>query len=484
MTATAFAFGPFRLDPQRKHLFRDGEPVAIPARHVDLLSALVSQAGRILTKDQLVDAAWGDVSVTDNSIEKAIGSLRRLIGPEVIETQPRRGYRFVGEVRRVGLRETDAAIEALLAPHRAWIEGRAALETLEGPQIQHAREVFEHVLAVAPDQAAAHVGLANACAFQFEMTRTDAAPDREALVRADAHAREACRLDPGYGEAWATLGFILERTGQPVDARAALRRAVSLEPDNWRHHLRLAYGSWGEERLRASRRTLALLPGFPMAHWLAATVHVARQVFGEAQRELTTGLSTQAAEPPADARFGAVALHWLSGLIHLSQDEDDAALEAFERELAQETRGLLYARECSANVEYAIGALHLRRGRGQPAAAAFERALTRVPGHGLARVGLAHALTRGGARTSGAGAASAWNGPAASAPTVDEAVCRAAALTLEGAIQPAAALVQAALDAAPPGQAGWMVPLDPLLYVQAHPTVWASVLARLRARAA
>ena len=48
-------------------------------------------------------------------------------------------------------------------------------------------------------------------------------------------------------------------------ALAAMRRAVSLEPDNWRHYFRLSYVSWGEERLRAARRTLALLPGFPLA---------------------------------------------------------------------------------------------------------------------------------------------------------------------------------------------------------------------------
>ena len=83
---------------------------------------------------------------------------------------------------------------------------------------------------------------------------------------------------------------MLDRTGASVDAVAALSRAVSLEPDNWRHHLRLAAVSWGEARLRAARRTLALLPGCPLAHWLAATVHVARQALDEAERELVAGM--------------------------------------------------------------------------------------------------------------------------------------------------------------------------------------------------
>src|SRR5262249_11724843 len=150
---------------------------------------------------------------------------------------------------RLERRESDETLDALLAPHRAWTEGRAALETLERSQILRARQAFEQVLANVPELTSVHVGLANACAMQFEMTRADQLPDLAALQRGEHHAREACRLDPSSGEAWATLGFVLERCGNRTDAIAALRRAVSLEADNWRHHLRLSYGSWGEERL-------------------------------------------------------------------------------------------------------------------------------------------------------------------------------------------------------------------------------------------
>ena len=286
MAADLFAFGPFELDPVARQLARGGAVIALPPRQFDLLLLLVSRAGEVLSKDALVEAAWAGIAVTDNSVEQAISGLRRVLagpdGTSPIETQARRGYRFTEPVTRVVRRTDDQSLDALLAPHRAWIEGRAALETLERSQIVHAREVFERVLTSVPDSASAHVGLANACVMQFEMTRTDAAPDRAALALAASHAKEACRLDPRYGEAWATLGFVLDRTGHRDDALAASRMAIALEPDNWRHHLRLAYVSWGEERLREARRTLALLPGFPLAHWLAATVHVARQAFDEA----------------------------------------------------------------------------------------------------------------------------------------------------------------------------------------------------------
>jgi hypothetical protein len=73
------------------------------------------------------------------------------------------------------------------------------------------------------------IGMANARAMQFEATRTDPAPDAEALRPAGRHARHACALDPHLAEAWASLGLVLERTGR---REAALERAVTLEPDN------------------------------------------------------------------------------------------------------------------------------------------------------------------------------------------------------------------------------------------------------------
>ena len=212
-----YEFGPFRLDSRSNQLTQGGERVAISDRHVSVLKHLVINAGSTVSKDALIAAAWEDVAVTDNSLEQVISALRRLLGSAegqpYLETVPRRGYRFAGEVSRVVRRESDQALEALLAPHRAWIEGRAALETLERDQIGPARDVFESVLRSAPDQASAHVGLANACLMQFEMTRADASPDRAALAKAAHHAREACRLDAAYAEAWATLGFVLGQSG-------------------------------------------------------------------------------------------------------------------------------------------------------------------------------------------------------------------------------------------------------------------------------
>jgi len=484
---TRYTFGCFELDATARRLTRSGEPVTIPDRHAGVLLELLSHPGTILSKDALIEAVWRDVAVTDNSLEQAISALRRVLGDTAegkpcIQTVARQGYRFTGTVTRTASRATDDALDALLAPHRAWIEGRAALETLERDQIVHARRVFEGVLASVPDQASAHVGLANACIMQFEMTRADAQPDIAALEAAARHAREACRLAPEYGEGWATLGFVLDRTGHHVDALAASRRATTLEPDNWRHHFRLAYVSWGEERLRESHRTLALMPGFPLAHWLGATVHVARQAFVEAERELNAGIAGQVGQvgrvgqvgvSGSSSRFSSVALHWLRGLIHLARGEDDEALRSFEQELALESSGQLYARECCANTWYAIGALRLRQGRSDDARSAFEQAIQRVSRHLLAHIGsdaVDHGLFD-------------FTRPAGPI-SIDAAIAMAAALVRAGRHADAAREIGDALTTAPPGNAGWLLPIEPLLQVTAHPDIWAPALARLRTRAA
>jgi DNA-binding winged helix-turn-helix (wHTH) protein len=483
-----FTFESFELDPDRRRLSCAGEPIALSERQLDVLLLLVLRAGQIVSKEDLLQAGWKDVAVGDNSLEQVISSLRRLLGVHAkqvvyIETVARRGYRFSAAVARKTPRESDAGLDALLAPHRAFIEGRAALETLDGRNVARAREVFETALKAVPEHASAHVGLANACVMQFEMTRADAKPDAPSLATALEHAREACRLDPQFGEAWATLASALRAAGNRIDAIAAARRAVTLEPDNWRHHLRLSYASWGEDRLHGAHRMLALLPDFPQAHWLAATVYVARQAFDEAERELSAGLAAPVARGlGGDSRFSSVALHWLLGLIWLSRGDEKRALEEFELELSFEDSGHLYARECCSNTWYAIGAVRLRQKLHKDAGVAFRNAIERVAIHPLARVGLDAACAPD------PNPDSQWTkpseNPANRGGNFETAVVRAVQLALTGAHGDAARTIEEGLAAAAPGSAGWQLPVEPLLQVNAHSDAWARVLVLVRNRAA
>ncbi|HEY3159998.1 MAG TPA: winged helix-turn-helix domain-containing protein [Vicinamibacterales bacterium] len=476
--AGVYRFGPFELDSSRRRLVRDGEPVTVPARHLDILTFLASNAGRVVSKDALITAGWNDVAVSDNSIEQAISSLRRTLGNQpggaaYIETLARQGYRFAAPVERKAARESDAALDAMLAPYRAFVDGRAALETLDRDAVTRARDAFAQALRAQPEYSSAHIGMANACVLGFEATRADEAPDVDALQLAGHHAREGCRLDPASGEAWSTLAFVLHRSGEAREAIAAARKAVTLDPDDWRHYLRLAFVSWGEERLRAARRVLTLYPRLALAYWFAATVFVARQAFDAALEELRPGCASQDAQRKQNGRFNAVGLHLLHGLVLAAQGADDSALDELASELAFEQEGQLYARECCANTWYALGAIRLRHGHRDEAAAAFHESLRRVPGHPLALVGLRAA----------ASAALPPRAPRQDGNAVDVAVVRAVARALQGDHAGAAQLCAEALTHAEPGAAGWIVPVDPLLHAAAHRDVWAETLSILRDRA-
>jgi DNA-binding winged helix-turn-helix (wHTH) protein len=473
MARAAFAFGPYLLDERSRRLHRDGVALPMTQRHISLLHCLALSSGTPVSKDALVAAGWRDVAVTDNSVEQAISRLRRALGTRpdgepYIETIPRLGYRLTVEVQRVATREPASALRGLLVAERDFIEGRDALEMLRGSQ---AEESFRRAVAARPDDALIRAGLANACRFKYEATRVDITPDLDALLEARRHADEACAIDPDCAEAWATLGTVLAAQGED-EAALAVRRAIALEPSNWRHTLRLASVSWGEARLRAAEHALHQLPGLALAHWFAATVHVARQAFSSAMRHAEAGSRAQDAQTP-DSRFGAVGLHWLRGLLLLHAGDDTEAEKAFRAELNVPQSSHIYAREAHANASYALGVLHRRRGATDPSRLAFEQALALVPSHVLALVGRALVThIPESVRVQ------------ADSQRFEVSLAKAAAVASIGNHPAAAAIVRDALTQSEGASVGWIVPIEPLLRVTAESVAWADVLTILRTRAA
>jgi DNA-binding winged helix-turn-helix (wHTH) protein/tetratricopeptide (TPR) repeat protein len=99
-----YEVGPFRLDPARRRLLRDEEPVALSPKVFELLLALVERPGKLLAKDDLLQILWPDVAVEENNLTHAMAKLRRALGDDIRErrfivTVPGQGYRFVAEVR-------------------------------------------------------------------------------------------------------------------------------------------------------------------------------------------------------------------------------------------------------------------------------------------------------------------------------------------------------------------------------------------------
>ena len=482
-----YVFGPYRLETRTHRLRRGGEVLALPDRQIAVLSELLAHAGHVVFKDALIAAGWADVAVTDNSLEQAISALRRALGAPpndaaYIETVARRGYRFAAPVTTEISRQTDDVLSALVAPYRALVGGRAALETLDREAVFRAVRTFEEIVEASPDYGPGHLGLANALALSFEGARAGADRNPAAVAKALHHAAEACRVDPEVGEAWATLSLLCYQSRDYVRATAAAQRAVALEPDNWRHHLRMAYVSWGESRLRAAQRVLKLLPGFPFAHWLAATVHVARMAMDAAEHELRLGADAQDRQPGA-APFRGVGLHLLRGLVQLAGGDESRAMTSLERELGSESSQHIYGREAAANVHCAIAAIHVRHGRMDDAVTTLQRARQEVDGHAVA-IAATTALSQ---RISGATSADTFERRTrelrAEGAQVEAAMAEAVYEAVLGRHDHAARLVHEALAAAPPGSVAWALPVEPFLHVSAHHAMGAPALSLLRSRA-
>lgn len=96
-------FGPFRLDLSDGLLTRGGDEVRLPPRALAILRHLVERAGRIVSKQSLMDVGWKDAHVSETSLTEAVGLIRQALGddpqrPEFIQTVHRRGYRFIAPI--------------------------------------------------------------------------------------------------------------------------------------------------------------------------------------------------------------------------------------------------------------------------------------------------------------------------------------------------------------------------------------------------
>ena len=100
-TKRCFEFGPFRVDPAERVLLREGESVALTSKLFDILLLLVENSGRVVEKDRLMNEVWPNTFVEEGNLTQNISVLRKALkddGHQYIQTVPRRGYRFVGNV--------------------------------------------------------------------------------------------------------------------------------------------------------------------------------------------------------------------------------------------------------------------------------------------------------------------------------------------------------------------------------------------------
>jgi DNA-binding winged helix-turn-helix (wHTH) protein len=123
VAASVVRFGSHVFDPSTGILRRDGQPCPLQAQPTRLLALLVQHAGEVVTRDEIQKQLWPDTVVEyDQNINFAIRQIRLALSIEadLVQTVPRHGYRFVGDVtvteldRPAVMRKTLAVAAALL----------------------------------------------------------------------------------------------------------------------------------------------------------------------------------------------------------------------------------------------------------------------------------------------------------------------------------------------------------------------------------
>jgi TolB-like protein/DNA-binding winged helix-turn-helix (wHTH) protein/Tfp pilus assembly protein PilF len=123
-----YRFGDLTLDLVRGSLQNGRGDIALRRKSFVLLTYFVTNAGRLLPKDELMNAIWPGVFVTEESLVQCVGEIRRAMGDggqALIKTVPGRGYLFDAPVTMVAPAETAATGEAppVVPIRREWLIG-------------------------------------------------------------------------------------------------------------------------------------------------------------------------------------------------------------------------------------------------------------------------------------------------------------------------------------------------------------------------
>jgi Tol biopolymer transport system component/DNA-binding winged helix-turn-helix (wHTH) protein len=99
-----YEFSGFRLDVKKRRLMRGDDVIPLTPKEFDVLFLLIENAGRVVEKDELLDTIWGDAFVEEGTLTRNISWLRKKLAEhgageaKIIETLPKRGYRFLPEI--------------------------------------------------------------------------------------------------------------------------------------------------------------------------------------------------------------------------------------------------------------------------------------------------------------------------------------------------------------------------------------------------
>lgn len=279
-------FGSYRIDREQRVLLSEHEIVPLAPKVFDTLLVLVESTGRVIEKDELLKKVWPDTFVGESSLARNISTLRKVLGQSpgdegYIQTIPKRGYRFVPEVRspadtkittaesassparRIPTLKLGLGLTALVLAGAAVIGVRSYLSSKAKPQPVHSLIVLPFVnLSGAPDSEYFSDGLTEEVIDNLVRI-----PDLRVVARTTAFQYKGKPLD-------------IRLIGTQLNTDAALEGSVRRQGNRLRitaqlNSTRNGYHYWSQTWEREVQDVFAVQE--EIAHKVAEAIHQGKQ---------------------------------------------------------------------------------------------------------------------------------------------------------------------------------------------------------------
>ena len=375
MQGQSFVFGPFVVNPEAGTLCRQGAPVSIGYRAFRLLTTFLNRPGEVLTKSELIDAAWDGAAVEEGNLSVQIASLRKLLGQspggsDWITTIPRVGYRLVTPVDR-RMEKHDGISGASTSKHGNGpsIAVLPFVNLSDDPAQEYFADGIVEDIITGLSRLRWLFVIARNSTYSYKGTASDVrqvardlgvryvlegsvrrAGDRlrvtSQLIDANTGAHVwAERYERATADVFAVQDEITESVVASIEPElyaAENRRFQNKPPDSldaWGHVMRAMphIWTWGEEdsekALADLRRAIAIEPDYARAHSLLAWTYITGAHMGWLSFDEVFSLALESARLSVERDGEDPWAHLSLGYVHMLSRRFEFAVEEFEQAL-------------------------------------------------------------------------------------------------------------------------------------------------------